>query len=100
MQDGFEAIVKDRQARSIYRRLPVYGLDEVPRDSRENCQVFCNKFYGQLLKSSLYYQACIGVCASKLAGTVHKISLLLLYNIIVACSIMLYVYVIKWIYIN
>ena len=58
-------VLTARQARSVYRRLPVYGLDEVPRDSRENCQAFCYKLYSKLLENSLYFQACIGVCASK-----------------------------------
>jgi hypothetical protein len=54
----------NRQARSIYRRLPVYGLDEVPRDSAVSCRAYCNKIYVKFLKNSLYYQACIGICAS------------------------------------
>ena len=54
-----------RNARHTYRRLPTFALDEVPRDSAENCRAFCDKLYGQLLKNSLYFQSCIGICASK-----------------------------------
>ena len=42
----------------------MYGLDEVPRDSAVNCRAYCNKLYLELLQKSLYYQACIGICAS------------------------------------
>ena len=55
-----------RQARGIYRRLPVFGLDEVPRDSAVNCRDFCDKVYGKLLQNSLHFQACTGICASKI----------------------------------
>ena len=58
--------VNSRQARGIYRRLPVFGLDEVPRDSAVNCRAFCDKLYGKLLQNSLHFQACIGICASML----------------------------------
>ena len=68
LQDGFDA-VKGRQARDVYRRLPVFALDEVPRDSAVTCRDFCDKVYGKVLKSSLHFQACIGICASKTVST-------------------------------
>ena len=49
----------------------MYGLDEVPRDSALNCRAYCNKLYLELLQKSLYYQACIGICASMVEYYVH-----------------------------
>ena len=61
-----------RAARHTYRRLPTFALNEVPRDSAENCRAFCDKVYGQLLQNSLYFQACVGICASKTCGGIHS----------------------------
>ena len=50
---------------SYYRRRPIFGFNEIPKDSTENCNAYCDAMYGKLVRKHLYYQACIGVCASK-----------------------------------